>query len=206
MDLVLIRHAEPVRIGEGEVDGPADPELHPRGLEQCERLADWLAPERLDAVYASPMRRARQTADAIAAGRGLDVVEVDALAEFDRKAGFYIPIEELRANRDPRMQAWADGDFSDVEADPEEFRARGVAGFDRIIADNPGRTVAAVCHGGVITAFLADVVGIDRLLWFDIDYTGICRLVASRSGIRTIYALNETAHLRGTGLIARHRA
>jgi probable phosphoglycerate mutase len=120
-------------------------------------------------------------------------------------AGFYIPIEELRATKDPRMQSWADGDFSDVQADPVEFRQRVVAGMDRIIADNPGRTVAVVSHGGVMNAFLAEVVGIDRLLWFDVDYTGICRMVASRSGIRTIVSLNETAHLRGTGLIARHR-
>jgi broad specificity phosphatase PhoE len=206
VDLVLIRHAEPVRIGEGEVEGPADPELHERGHQQCERLATWLADEHLDAVYASPMQRARQTAAAVAAPRGLDVQLVDDLAEFDRMAGFYIPIEELRATKDPRMQSWADGDFSDVQADPVEFRQRVVAGMDRIIADNPGRTVAVVSHGGVMNAFLAEVVGIDRLLWFDVDYTGICRLVASRSGIRTIVSLNETAHLKGTGLIARHRA
>ncbi|HEX6311326.1 MAG TPA: histidine phosphatase family protein, partial [Acidimicrobiia bacterium] len=44
MELLLIRHAEPVRIGPGEGgDGPVDPELTPRGRTQAERLAAWLA-------------------------------------------------------------------------------------------------------------------------------------------------------------------
>jgi len=205
MDLLLIRHAEPVRIGEGEVEGPADPQLHGRGLEQAEHLARWLAEEQIDVVYASPLKRARQTAEVLVAGRALPIEIEEDLAEFDRMASFYIPLEELRANKDPRMQAWADGDFGDVDADPVQFRRRVVAGVDRVIGSNPGRTVAAVCHGGVINAYLAEVVGIERLLWFDVDYTGICRVVASRSGVRTIVSLNETAHLRGTGLIARHR-
>lgn len=204
MDLLLIRHGEPVRIGEGEAEGPADPGLHERGRAQVEALAAWLGSESLDAVYTSPLRRAVETAEPLARRQGLSLRVEEDLAEFDRMSSFYIPIEELRATRDPRMRAWAEGDFSDVQADPDEFRARVVQGFDRIIAANPGRTVAAVCHGGVINAFLAEVVGIDRLLWFDVDYTGISRLVASRSGIRTIVSLNETGHLHGSGLIARH--
>ena len=50
MELLLVRHAEPVRIGPGEGDGPADPELTERGREQAERLAAWLEPEAIDLV------------------------------------------------------------------------------------------------------------------------------------------------------------
>ncbi len=55
MELLLIRHALPIR--REDVDGPADPELSEAGRDQSMHLAQWLADERLDAVYASPMQR-----------------------------------------------------------------------------------------------------------------------------------------------------
>ena len=65
MELLLIRHGLPVRR-ELE-DGIADPELSTAGLAQAEHLADYLDTEPLDAVYASPLQRAYQTALPIAA-------------------------------------------------------------------------------------------------------------------------------------------
>ena len=67
---------------------------------------------------------------------------------------------------------------------------------DGIIAANPGRTVAAVCHGGTINAYLSAVLGLDRLMFFVPDYTSVSRVRAARSGPRSLVTLNETAHLR----------
>ena len=71
-----------------------------------------------------------------------------------------------------------------------------VEAVDGIIADNPGRTVAAVCHGGTINAYLSAVLGLDKLMFFVPDYTSVSRVRASRSGPRSLVSLNETAHLR----------
>src|SRR5215210_6640675 len=71
MELILVRHAEPRRVGAGEVDGPADPGLTDRGRQQAERLAAWLAVEPVDAVITSPLRRARETAAPVASALGL---------------------------------------------------------------------------------------------------------------------------------------
>src|SRR5687768_15688948 len=101
MELLLIRHALPVRVDEGTVDGPADPELSAAGLEQAKALAGWLADERIDAIWSSPMRRARETASPLSERLGLEVVVDPGLAEFDRDAASYIPIEELKAANDP---------------------------------------------------------------------------------------------------------
>ncbi len=61
MELLLIRHGLPVRIE--NTDGtPADPPLSPAGLDQSRRLAQWLEFESIDALYASPMKRAHETA------------------------------------------------------------------------------------------------------------------------------------------------
>jgi probable phosphoglycerate mutase len=199
VDLVLIRHAEPVKIV--EADGPADPPLHERGQRQAQFLASWLAAERLDAVVSSPMRRARETAAPLAAAHGLEVVVDTELAEFDREATDYVPYEEMKATRDPRYVAMAADRLADLAVDPVTFQAGVVAAIDRVIEANPSRTVAVVCHGGVINAYTAHVAGTDRLLWFETAYTSMSRVAASRAGHRSVVTLNETPHLRGTGLL-----
>jgi probable phosphoglycerate mutase len=194
VDLLLIRHAEPVRIV--DADGPADPPLRERGQHQAELLGQWLATEPLDSIWASPLRRARETAAAVAAHHGLEVMIDDELAEFDKEATSYIPYEELKATKDERFLAMAEGRLEDYDIDPAVFQAGVVAAIDRVIHANPGRTVGVVCHGGVINAYLAHVLGIDKLLFFEPGYTSISRVAAARSGERSVVSLNELAHLR----------
>jgi broad specificity phosphatase PhoE len=198
VDLLLIRHAEPVRV-EG-AEGPADPGLRERGHRQAALAAAWLAGESLDAIWSSPMRRARETADAIAVAHGLRVEIDDELAEFDREATSYIPLEELRATKDERYLAMTQNRLEDIEVDPREFQAGVVRAVERVIDANPGRKVGVVCHGGVINAYVAHILEIPRVLWFEPGYTSINRIVASRSGHRSVVALNELAHLRNVDL------
>jgi probable phosphoglycerate mutase len=196
----MIRHAEPARVVDAV--GPADPPLHSRGRLQVERLAGWLRHEPLDAVLSSPMRRARQTAEPIAAAHGLDVQIDDDLAEFDVRATTYIPYEELKATKDARFVAMSQNRLDAYSVDVCEFQAKVVTAFERIIATHRSRRVAVFCHGGVINAFTAHVAGIPRVLWFETDYTSITRVAASsRAGApRSIVTLNETSHLRRTAL------
>jgi probable phosphoglycerate mutase len=189
MELLLIRHALPVRVDEGEVDGPADPALSELGHRQAGALAAWLAGEHVDELWCSPMRRARETAAPVAGRLGLDVAYDDDLAEFDREALSYIPLEELKAAGDPR--------WNEVPEQPEGFRAVVVAALERIVTANAGRRVAVVCHGGVINAYAAHVLGLADPLFFVPIYTSISRVLAAGTGERSIASLNEAAHLRG---------
>lgn len=198
MDLILIRHAEPVRIE--DADGPADPPLRDRGHRQAALCAAWLAAEDLDAIWASPMRRARETADAIAVAVGLAVEIDDELAEFDREAVSYIPFEELRETKDERFLAMAEDRLGDLDIDPIAFQKGIVTAVERVIAANPGRKVGVVCHGGVINAYIAHILEIPKLLFFEPGYTSIHRVAASRAGHRSVVALNEMAHLRNVDL------
>ena len=199
MDLLLVRHAEPLRVE--LVEGRADPGLADRGLAQAERLGAWLADERVDAVWSSPLRRALETAAPVATAHGLDVVVDEELAEFDRDASSYIPVEELKATADERWTAMVEGRFDESDIDPAAFARTVVGAVERVVAANPGRSVAVVCHGGVVNTYLGHVLGITRPLWFEPRYTSVSRVAASRSGIRSVVSVNETAHLRGTGLL-----
>ncbi len=199
MELLVIRHAEPVRVTAAESGGgPVDPELTRRGHDQAARLADWLAGEGVDHVTSSPLRRARETAAPLASALGLDVAIDDQLCEYDANADSYIPIEELRETKDERWQAMIDGRWEDFGGEsPEVFRARVVTRLDQVIVEHPGERVAVVCHGGVVNVYLAALLGIDRHLWFDPGYTSISRVRASRAGARSVGSINELAHLLG---------
>jgi probable phosphoglycerate mutase len=194
VELIVIRHALPVRIVSPD-GGPADPPLSETGRRQAERLAAWLAGERIDAIYASPMRRARETAAPLAAARGLELALDAGLVELDHRAEAYVPMEELKAeNREAWLALVRGGLYAGI--DVAAFRRGVVATFESIIAAHPGARVAVVCHSGVINAFAAHVLGIQAPIFYDPGYTSVQRFLAAQSGERMLASLNELAHLR----------
>jgi broad specificity phosphatase PhoE len=201
MELLLIRHGLPQRVDGG--DGFADPGLDAAGVEQANRLADHLRAERIDAIYASSMRRAQQTAQPLAEMLGLPVVIDPAVAENDVRASHYIPQEELRAAGDPR---WRDGfsasEWPDYYEPLETFHERIVSGLEAIMARHRGEVVAVFCHGGVIARYTASIVGQpwESTGFFYPHYTSITRLTAASTSQVWMVTANETPHLRGTNL------
>jgi len=199
MELILIRHALPIRRVVSE--GAADPELSADGLVQSQHLAAYLGDEPIHAIYTSPLKRAIQTAAPLAERLGLTTTIVDGVAEYDRLSNTYIPVEELKATNDPRWQQMLADTWDDRDETRTEFADRVQSAMESIVVDHPGQNVAVVCHGGVINAFLARVLGMqDSAGFFYPNYTSVHRVAAARSGQRQIITVNETAHLRGTGL------
>ena len=190
MELVFVRHGLPLRID--DAGGPADPALSEEGRRQADDLATWLAPTGMEAIYSSPMRRARETAAPLATKLGRDVVTEDGLEEFDAHLHFYIPLEEMDRN-DPRWQQLV-AEWSSPEADTtrQTFRTRVVDAVERIVAAHPAQRVALVCHGGVINAYLSHILDMDRTMFFEPGYTSISRVLASRDGHRQLLSANES--------------
>lgn len=200
MELLIIRHALPVR--RELTEGIADPELAPEGLLQAEHLAKYLTSEKIDAVYASPLRRAQQTAAPLAALQKVGVTLIDDVAEWDRNSNEYVPVEELKATNDPRWQAMLRGEWNVPEESADDFNKRTIGAVDKLIDLHSGHRIAIVCHGGVINAYLTYILGLSNYQqgFFYPNYTSIHRVAAARSGERSIVTINETSHLRGTGL------
>lgn len=201
MELLLVRHALPVRR---ELEsGAADPELAPAGREQAMLLADYLATERLDAVYASPMRRARETAEPVADAQQLELVLEPGVAEWDQHSSEYVPVEELKATGDPRWFEMLAGAWS-ADEPVDEFVTRSVTAIESIVGRHRGERIAVVCHGGVINTYLAHIIGLqtDEGVpgFFYPNYTSIHRVAAASSGERSVLTVNETPHLRNSGL------
>ena len=199
MEVLLIRHAIPIRR---ELEsGIADPELATEGLKQADLMAQYLASEKLHAIYASPMQRAQQTAQPLASVQGLAITTVDGVAEYDKNSNQYVPVEELKAKNDPRWQEMLRGEWTSTDETEDEFIKRIVDSVEEIIANHASQRVAIVCHGGVINAYICHVLGLaNQRGFFYPNYTSIHRIAAAGSGERSIVTLNETSHLRGSGL------
>ena len=195
MEIVLVRHGLPLRV---ELEtGIADPELAAEGHEQAAKMAAYLGVEDVEAVYVSPLRRALETARPLCKLLGLEAVVSEGVAEFDRNSREYVPVEELRATNDPRWEKLLRGEWDGVDEDPSIFKARVVATVEDMIARHPGGRVVVVCHGGVINQYLAHVLGIETHVgFFYPKYTSIHRVIAARSGERSIVSINEASHLR----------
>ena len=195
MELLLVRHGLPLR--REVIEGPADPELSPEGRDQATRLANYLAPEKIAAIYSSPLKRAVQTAEPLAQSTGLPISIVEEVAEYDRLSNEYIPIEELRAANDERWQKLLAGEWQSDSDTLESFRHRVVSSFEQLISQHASQRIVVTCHGGVINQYLAHIIGISTERgFFYPQYTSIHRVVASQNGLRSVVSLNEIAHLR----------
>ncbi|GAC1610392.1 MAG: histidine phosphatase family protein [Mycobacteriales bacterium] len=196
VEILLVRHALPMRIDVAPGGGPADPGLAPRGIEQAERVAAALQHDSVDALYTSPKLRAVQTAAPLVTALGMDPVVEAGIREFDSDDPSYVPVEELKASGDPRWHRLVAGDLYTAGVDPVAFRASVVEAVERIAARHAGGRAVLVSHSGAINAYAGHVLGQDRPLFFAPSYCSITRIAIARSGRTGVVSLNETGHVR----------
>ena len=142
--IFLVRHGETVDNARQIMQGQTQGELNQRGREQAEQVAQRLASEPLDAIVASDLHRAIQTAEVIAEPHGLPVVTTPLLRERDWGSftGRFIP--------DLRNEVWPD----DIESE-EALLERARSFLINMTAPYPGKRVVAVGHGIINKAVLA---------------------------------------------------
>jgi probable phosphoglycerate mutase len=192
MELVLIRHGLPEKVINKD-GAPANPPLSQQGHGQASRMAAWLKDDGIDRIYSSPMQRAYQTAEPLAQLTGLGIEICDGVAEFDQQAQHYIPVEELKVLDYERWLKLMNGEVDSV--DFNGFAETVCQSLTQIISDNSGNRVAVTCHGGVINAWAAHVLGFAPRLFFNPNYTSINRFMVSSRGDKTVMTLNDHAHI-----------
>jgi uncharacterized phosphatase len=147
--ILLVRHGETDWNAARRVQGQTDRPLTERGRRQARALADALEDETFDAVYSSDLSRARDTAKAIAARRGLDVKLHPGLREKDFGTWEGLTDTEVLARfPEARRGHWGDGET------PDELRERVLRSLREIAASHPGERVLVVAHGGPLRVVL----------------------------------------------------
>ncbi|MBW3652760.1 MAG: histidine phosphatase family protein [Actinobacteria bacterium] len=204
IEIVLVRHGASEAAVDGQpfelLEGQADPPLSPAGERQAQAVAVHLAREPLSGLFVTPLRRTAQTAAPLAAATGLRPVVVPELrevhlGELDGGA-FRIAVQR----GDPRIAEVFAQQRWDVIPGAETMEAlaqRTSAGIERILAGvQPGATVAAVVHGGVIGELCRQVSGSRPFAFVHADNGSLSRIVALPDGRRWVRTFNEGAHLR----------
>jgi broad specificity phosphatase PhoE len=159
--LFLARHGETEGNREMRYLGSVDQPLAPGGLEQAERLAEALAPLPLDAVYASPLRRAADTGSRIAAARGLDLRIEERLREQCFGAWEGLTRNEV-LERDRELLLGWEADLGTAPPGGEALSSvqeRMLALVEDFRRDHAGSWIALVSHVGPIKALLCAALG-----------------------------------------------
>jgi broad specificity phosphatase PhoE len=197
--LFVVRHGETEWVRERRFAGLRDIPLTAAGRDQCAAVARALASATVAAVYASPLERARASAEVIAKPHGLPVRIVPAFSEMTFGSWEGLTRDEARA-RDP--EAWAQWrsaphmlKLAGGETIPE-VAARVTAGIEALQEAHDGQTVVLVSHGVVARVIVLGALGLglDRLWTLDAAPAGITE-IEYEPGWATVHRMNTVAHL-----------
>ena len=193
--LLLIRHGKTDWNIEVRFQGLTDIPLNDYGHQQAAKTAARLKNWREAKVYSSPLKRAMQTAEAIA---GSPVIPLDGLTEISFGDWEGAHVSEIRKKDKKALDDWhRDGFFSiPPNAEPwEQIYKRVSEAVDVCIAGEDERIII-VAHGGILRAAMVHLAKLDphsvwRLAVYNCSITGIdiCR------GVNNLVFLNDTLHL-----------
>ena len=200
-DIYLIRHCE----SQGNIlhiyNGTTDTDISDLGAKQLEKLSERFREIHLDAVYSSPLMRAKKTAHAVADDKGLSLIIDPALIELHGGIVEGRPFEESFNKYPEFADTWSlrPQDFGPPDA--ETMRHAYVRIYDavqKIAKENSGKTIAIASHGGVIKCLLARLLfgTIEKLTevpWS--ENTDVSLLHVDDDGNITVEYCNDHSHL-----------
>lgn len=199
--MIIVRHCQSMGNTEGRFQGRFDADVTPVGEQQMELLSLRFRNEKLDALYTSPLLRARRTAEAVNRFHTLPLRLCEGLSELDvgelenrklSEIAEYFPETAENWDQTPDLCEFPGGETM------RQAYCRVNRALDRILEESRGKTVMAVTHGGVIRNLYARVCagcpeGIRQSVVF--GNTGVSILEADESGRFSWKLLNDLSHL-----------
>ena len=197
--LTLLRHAETDWNRERRYQGWTDTDLSAGGRAQAEAAGRRLAGQPFAAVWSSPLRRARDTAAAIAGAQGLAVKEHAAFMEMRFGHWEGLTAAEVQARFPEEHRAWLETPHLVARAGGEtldEVRRRVLDGLDELRRTHDGEAVCLVAHGISARILILEVLGLglERLWSLQVSSTGISEL-EFRPDWTALHRMNTLAHL-----------
>jgi 2,3-bisphosphoglycerate-dependent phosphoglycerate mutase len=191
-ELLLIRHAEaePLRSADAFEPKDVDMPLTSRGRSQAAALASRLKLRDIAAIYTSPLRRTRETADTLAQATGLAITEDPRLREVEIAGVGPVALHDLAEI------AIANGGWSHLPGteSSHDVRLRMHEAVNAIVAAWAGKRVAVVSHAGAINAYIASLLELRSDFFFPAGNTSIS-IVRARDDRRLLVTVNDIAHL-----------
>jgi probable phosphoglycerate mutase len=202
MQLILIRHGESVANQMGVVQGHFDSPLNERGKAQAGALAEGLAHERFDAIYASDLARAHETGRTLADRLGLGL-NVDArIREIDVGIFSGLSWQNIAERYPEEHRRFVDsGDWATVPKAEgvEATRSRLDSFLGEIKALHPAGRVAIVAHGAILRRMIHILLDIPfpSGIFFELHNTSSTEIHLTAKGPSLIY-LNRVPQIAVT--------
>lgn len=163
--IYLVRHCEAMGNHKRLFQGSTDCQISEIGARQLEYLKERFKNIHLDAVYSSPLIRAQKTAEAVAYGKGLNIITRKNLAELHGGVVEGKPFVEAFNAIPGLADAWNNHPQDFAPEGGEAMRDAYVRIYDEVLAlarQNRDKTIAAATHGGVLRCLMC------RVLYYDI--------------------------------------
>ncbi len=199
--MLLLRHGETALSVEKRFSGTGNPQLTDVGQAQAAAAAARLARSGAEVVVSSPLSRARQTAEAVAAALGLDVEVEEGFRETDFGDWEGYTFADIRQKWPRELDAWL---ASSAVAPPfgESFDAtttRVRQARDRVLVRHGGKKVVVVSHVSPIKTLLR--LALDApptaLYRMHLDLACLSEVQWFSDGPAVVRSLNDTHHLDG---------
>lgn len=198
-EIILARHGETEWNVEEIFRGRIDVALNETGVRQAQLLAQYLAKPKAEIIYSSPLKRALQTAEAIARHHHLEVSLAPALIDFNFGQWQGLSVPEVKSQYPDLFGEWAshpdrvsipDGESLD------DVRARAMALVDEVIVRHAG-TVVLVSHRVVNKVLICALLGLDNSHFWNIkqDTCGITTFTYE-NGRFVLTKHNDTSFLK----------
>ncbi|HJP40669.1 MAG TPA: histidine phosphatase family protein [Dehalococcoidia bacterium] len=198
--LYLVRHGESAGNRAGRWHGHTETPLTSLGKRQAKALAKRFAALKFDAVYASDLSRAADTAAHLVTGNGLEVNHDPRLREVN-----YGEWEALdgKAVLGKNREKWMSFALGKIPApggeDITTVRWRMSACFREFAEKHKDGNVLIVSHGSAMIAGIAELLGMPvETTWsFAMDNASITKLEVVQANRFVLSRLNDAAHLEG---------
>ena len=204
--LLLLRHGETPMSTERRFAGKGDIPLTRHGVRQAAQAAKRLARSGVDVVVSSPLRRAADTAQAVAEAARVPLVIEEDFAEADFGEWEGLTFAEAGQRWPDELAAW----LASPDASPpggESFAMvalRVLAGLDRLLESHRHQTIVVVSHVTPIKTLVcrALLAPPEAMFRMNLDVSSLSRIDLFDNGASLLRSLNDTGHLRRRGLSA----
>jgi broad specificity phosphatase PhoE/ribonuclease HI len=196
---MLLRHGETPLSVEKRFSGRGDIALTERGEAQAAAAAGRLAGSGIDVIVSSPLRRAQQTAAAVAEAAGLEVTVDAGFVETDFGQWEGSSLREVSKTSPAEVRAWLD----DPRVAPPggesmvATAARVAAARDRVMSEHPAKTVLIVTHVTPIKMMLRDALDapMNAVYRLHLDLASLSIVDWFAESPSVVRLMNDTSHL-----------
>lgn len=200
--IIVVRHGEAAGNCERYFQGHSDGAVSEKGMKQLEALAKRFEQIHLDAIYSSPLSRAKMTAEAMNRRLGLPIATDERLIEINGGVLEGVKWKDLPVLFPEQAELWSLKPYlfhPEGGESMDEVRARMSAAIMDIAEENDGGTVAVTSHGCAIRALICWAKGwprerLNEVDWWDNTALGIIEM---NGGVPTLLSENDCSHITG---------